>query len=76
MSKKKKVSLTLPAELLDKVRLLVSPRGMSRFVSEAVDKHIKEIKREKLKNELIEGYQVSGKRDIDVLNEWEVGESQ
>ena len=68
MSKKGKVTLTLPQELLDDIQALAPPRGQSRFIAEAVAYYITEKKRAALRAQLIAGYQATAAEAL-ALNE-------
>lgn len=71
MAVKEKVTLTLPQELMEKVREMASPRGQSKFVAEALQQYIEEKKREALREDLIAGYQATAEEALAVTKEWE-----
>jgi metal-responsive CopG/Arc/MetJ family transcriptional regulator len=70
MSEKEKVTLTLPSELMDAVREEAEPRGISKFVAEAVTYYLQEQHRSALRERLIAGYQASADRDRALAEEW------
>jgi metal-responsive CopG/Arc/MetJ family transcriptional regulator len=70
VSKKEKVTLTLPSEVMDAVRQEAEPRGYSKFIAEAVTYYIREQRRCALRERLIEGYQASAERDQALAEEW------
>ena len=76
MSKKEKVTLTLPSEVMDAVRKEAEPRGYSRFIAEAVTYYIREQRRSALRERLIMGYQASAERDQALSEEWRHAEDE
>lgn len=70
MSQKEKVTLTLPAEVMDAVREEAAPRGYSRFIAEAVTYYIRERQRSAMRERLIAGYQAGSERDRALAEEW------
>ena len=76
MSKKEKVTLTLPSEVMDAVREEAEPRGYSKFIAEAVTYYIQEQRRSALRERLITGYQASAERDQALSEEWRHAEDE
>jgi hypothetical protein len=74
VSKKEKVTLTLPAEVMDAVRKEAEPRGYSKFVAEAVSYYIQERRRAALRERLMAGYQADAERDQALAEEWRSAE--
>lgn len=70
MSRKEKVTLTLPSEVMDAVRQEAAPRGYSRFIAEAVTYYVQEQRRQALRERLIAGYQATAERDQALAEEW------
>ena len=70
MSRKEKVTLTLPSEVMDAVREEAEPRGYSKFIAEAVTYYIQEQRRSALRERLIAGYRGSAERDQALAGEW------
>jgi hypothetical protein len=70
VSEKVKVTLTLPAEVMDAVREEAPPRGYSRFIAEAVTYFIEARRRGALRERLIAGYQARTGRDEALAEEW------
>ena len=70
MSKKEKVTLTLPSEVMDAVRQEAEPRGYSKFIAEAVTYYIQQQRRSALRERLIAGYQASAEHDQALAEEW------
>lgn len=65
-----KITLTLPADLVEKLRQVAGGRRQSRFVAEATRRAIEEIERERLREELIRGYQANAQMDREMAEEW------
>ena len=76
MSKKEKVTLTLPSEVMDAVREEAEPRGYSKFIAEAVTYYIQEQRRAALRERLVEGYRASAERDRTLAEEWRPAEEE
>ena len=76
MSKKEKVTLTLPSEVMDAVREQAEPRGYSKFIAEAVTYYIQKQRRSALRERLIAGYQASAERDQALSEEWRHAEEE
>jgi metal-responsive CopG/Arc/MetJ family transcriptional regulator len=70
VSQKVKVTLTLPAEVMDAVRKEAGSRDCSRFIAEAVTYYIQEQRRSALRERLVTGYQASAERDRAIAEEW------
>ena len=76
MSRKEKVTLTLPSEVMDAVREEAEPRGYSKFIAEAVTYYIQEQRRLALRERLIAGYQADVGRDQALAEEWRHAEEE
>ena len=76
MSRKEKVTLTLPSEVMDAVREEAEPRGHSKFIAEAVTYYIQEQRRIALRERLIKGYQADAERDQSLAEEWRPAEEE
>jgi hypothetical protein len=70
VSRKEKVTLTLPSEVMGAVREEAPPRGYSRFIAEVVTFFIQERRRITLRERLIAGYQADAERDRALAEEW------
>ena len=70
MSRKEKVTLTLPSDVMDAVREEAAPRGYSKFIAEAVTYYIRERQRSALRERLIAGYQAGAEHDQALAEEW------
>jgi hypothetical protein len=76
VSRKEKVTLTLPSEVMDAVREEAEPRGYSKFITEAVTYYIREQRRLALRERLIAGYQADAERDQALAEEWRHAEEE
>jgi hypothetical protein len=76
VSQKEKVTLTLPAEVMDAVRAEAEPRGYSKFIAEAVTYYVEERRRLALRERLIAGYQASAGADQALAEEWRPAEEE
>ena len=66
----KRINITLPEQT---VRILdrVAPRGdRSRLIDAAVRHYVGKVGRSKLRRQLVEGYQQSGKEDLEIAAAW------
>lgn len=71
---KEKVTLTLPRDLMEKVREIAPPRGQSKFVAEAVEYFIEEKRRQTLREELVAGYKATAEDSLALTKEWETAD--
>jgi len=62
MTRKEKVTLTLPTEVMDEVCKEATPHGYSKFIAER--------RRRALRERLIAGYQTRAKSDQSLAKEW------
>jgi hypothetical protein len=76
MSRKEKVTLTLPSQVMDAVRREAEPRGYSRFIAEAVTYYIQEQRRVALRERLIAGYRAGAETDRALAEEWRTAEEE
>lgn len=65
-----KITVTLPAELVEKLRQVAGGRQQSRFVADATRRAIEEIERKRLREELARGYQANASMDRKMAEEW------
>jgi hypothetical protein len=70
MVAKEKVTLTLPADLMEAVRTLAPPRRQSQFIAEAIRYFVTEQQRKTLRERLIAGYQANAAIDVAIATEW------
>lgn len=64
-----KVTVTMPAELVEKLRQVAGGRQQSRFIAEATRRAIEEIERRRLREELARGYQANAAMDREMAEE-------
>ncbi len=65
-----KITVTMPAELAEKLRQIAGGRQQSRFVTEATRRAIEEVEKERLREELARGYQANAALDREMAEEW------
>ena len=70
MAATEKVTLTLPQDLMDTVRVLAPPRGRSKYVAKALRYFIEEEEKRVLREELIAGYQATAEESAAIAAEW------
>ena len=70
MAATEKVTLTLPKDLMDTVREIAPQRGISRFVSEALEYFIAARRRQALRERLRAGYLADAALDREMAEEW------
>lgn len=61
-----RTTIQLEADLLTRLRQLVPPRGLSRFVNKGVAKKIAAIEQREIEAAMIEGYRASGDEQRDL----------
>lgn len=65
-----KITVTMPAELVEKLHKVAGGRQQSRFVAEATRRAIEELERKQLRDELARGYQANAMLDRQIADEW------
>lgn len=65
-----KITMTLPVDLVEKLRQVAGGRKRSRFVAEVTRRAIDEIERQRLREDLIRGYQANAQMDREIAEEW------
>lgn len=76
MATTEKVTLTLPRDLMESVREMAPQRGISRFVSEALEYFIAARRRHALRERLKAGYLADAEMDRETANEWQAVERE
>jgi len=66
----RKITLTFPVDLLEKLRTMVPKRQRSKFIAEATRQAIVEKEREALREELKAGAIARAKEDLAMAEEW------
>lgn len=67
----KRLNITLPEDVVNILKENIGDREVSNFISEAVKSKFKELERNKLNTELIEGYKATGKEDMKLHKDFE-----
>jgi hypothetical protein len=62
-----RTTIYLDEDLHDRLTRLVPPRGMSRFINEALEEKVHALEREELEREMVEGY-VATRQERAALN--------
>ena len=76
MTTTEKVTLTLPKGLMDTVREMAPQRGISRFVSKALEDFITNRRRQALRERLKAGYLADAALDQETAEEWRLLEEE
>jgi metal-responsive CopG/Arc/MetJ family transcriptional regulator len=63
-----RTTVQLDQDLAERVRKLVPPRGLNRFINQAVEDRVKQLEREQLEARMKEGY-LATREDRDELNQ-------
>jgi hypothetical protein len=71
MIKTLKLNFTMPEDIARDLRTRVRKSKRSAFVAEAVRDKLEELKKERLQQALIEGYQARQAEDAEINQEWE-----
>jgi metal-responsive CopG/Arc/MetJ family transcriptional regulator len=78
-NKTKRMNIVLPErtiELIDDVWPQEGFRSRSAFLDEAARKYISRLKRSNIKRNLKAGYLIRAKRDLGMVNEWDVASAE
>jgi hypothetical protein len=65
-----RLNVTLPTHMVDDIKSLFGPRGVSTFLEEAVREKLAEVKKKAFKG-LIEGYQATAEETVEVLKKFD-----
>ncbi len=65
-----RLNITLPTHMVDDIKSLYGPRGVSQFLEEAAREKLAELKKKAFKG-LIEGYQATAEETVEVLKKFE-----
>lgn len=76
MAAREKVTLTIASDTMESVREMASERGISRFVSEALEYFIAARRREALRERLKAGYLADAALDRGMAEEWRAIEEE
>ncbi|HEU5011080.1 MAG TPA: type II toxin-antitoxin system CcdA family antitoxin [Roseiflexaceae bacterium] len=75
MSKTQRITITLPADLLDQARQ-ASQGNLSQFITNAVREHLDQERRRKLREALIAGYQAHAEEDLETAEAFRYAEDE
>lgn len=65
-----RLNITLPSHIVDDIKSLYGPRGISQFLEEAAAAKLAELKKKAFKG-LIEGYRATAEETVEVLKKFE-----
>ncbi len=65
-----RLNVSLPTPIVDDIKALYGPRGISQFLEEAAQEKLAALKKERYKG-LMEGYQATAEQTVEVLKRFE-----
>jgi len=65
-----RLNVSLSTAIVDDIKALYGPRGISQFLEEAAQEKLAALKKERYKG-LIEGYQATAEQTVEVLKRFE-----
>ena len=65
-----RLNITLPTHIVDDIKSLYGPRGISQFLEEAAEEKLREVKKQTY-GKLIEGYQATAEETVEVLKKFD-----
>jgi hypothetical protein len=65
-----RLNVTIPSHMVDDIKALYGPRGISQFLEEAAQEKLEQLKKTAFKG-LIEGYQATAEETVEVLKKIE-----
>jgi hypothetical protein len=65
-----RLNIALPTDIVDDIKALYGPRGVSQFLEEAAREKLEVLKKERYKG-IIEGYQATAEETVEVLKRFE-----
>jgi hypothetical protein len=65
-----RLNVTMPSHMVDDIKALYGPRGISQFLEEAAQEKLEQLKKTAFKG-LIEGYQATAEETVEVLKKIE-----
>ena len=66
-----RLNITLPAELAKELKHITASRKQSKFVAEAVEQKIKQLKQKQMEKELAAGYKATRKEGVEITKEFD-----
>lgn len=67
-----RTTIHLEASLAARVQRLIAPRGLNRFINEAVAERVEAIERKRIEDEMREGYLATNEDRDQLAADWEV----
>ena len=67
-----RTTIYLEDELDQRLRRLVPPRGLNRFINQAVDEKLAAIERRAIREAMREGYLASAEEQSEIDRDWEI----
>ena len=69
-----RINVTLPKELIESVDQIAGPRSRSRLIAESLREHIRQMKKDELEKQLVEGYRAAAIESIALAREFEAAD--
>jgi metal-responsive CopG/Arc/MetJ family transcriptional regulator len=66
-----RLNITLPADLAKELKHITASRKQSKFVAEAVEQKINQLKQKQMENDLAEGYKATSKEGIEITKDFD-----
>jgi metal-responsive CopG/Arc/MetJ family transcriptional regulator len=66
-----RLNITLPAELAKELKHITASRKQSKFVAEAVEQKIKELKQKQMEKVLVDGYKATRKEGVAITKDFD-----
>ena len=66
-----RTTIHLEESLAERVQRLIAPRGLNRFINEAVAEKVQAIERQIIEDDMREGYIANAARDAEIAADWE-----
>ncbi|MBI3979235.1 MAG: hypothetical protein HY331_13715 [Chloroflexi bacterium] len=67
-----RTTIQLDEELLARLRRLLPPRSLNRFINEAVAEKVAELERQRIEQAMKEGYLATQDERVEVDRDWQV----
>jgi metal-responsive CopG/Arc/MetJ family transcriptional regulator len=69
-----RLNITLPEDMIEELDQVIGPRHKSRFIASTIRERLNEIRIERLREELTEGYQARTLESSDLAKEFETAD--
>ncbi|MBM4350812.1 MAG: hypothetical protein FJ106_13110 [Deltaproteobacteria bacterium] len=66
-----RMNITIPKELADEIEKMTPSRKRSSFIAEALRQKVKDLQRERIEQELEEGYKMNRDESLSIAREFE-----